>query len=508
MAQKFVSLEEAATQLGISKDRLNELREDGKVRAYRDGASWKFRGDDVEKLLADGIPASDASSSDISLSLDDEPEASSPAIGGLSDLKLGSDLDLGDDIKLGSDIQLGSDIKLDLGEDEPLAGPAASDLSLDDLDEPTLPVEGQGDDDDVISLGDEGEIDEFSDSILLSENELGESTDRPPSTIIGKAEMAADLDLDLSSGDAGQSDVRLAQPSTSNVFAPGSQILDADPPSLSDNFGDLDELEIDLEAESSRILAPEDLTKAQEAAKKSAPPKAPEFSDLELAASDSSPGGVLDGGSGATSDIALGGLSALELDDDDVLGDGSDITLSSESSGINIISPSDSGLALDEVPLAMGSGSPIASGLDLGGPSDSDIGLDPLETADEEGEAEPFALTPFGEEGGEDDEDSSQIIPLDEVAEEEVCLGSSRSAGVDSLGDDFAAIPATGMMPVGVPVEETAFPGWVIGLMSVSMIMLVMCGIMIFDLLRNMWSWGETYTLNSALMDVLTPILG
>ena len=66
--------------------------------------------------------------------------------------------------------------------------------------------------------------------------------------------------------------------------------------------------------------------------------------------------------------VGLSGLSALELegDDDDVLGDGSDITLSSESSGINIISPSDSGLALDEVPLAMGSGSPIASGARLG----------------------------------------------------------------------------------------------------------------------------------------------
>ena len=30
MAQKFVSLDEAATQLGIGKERLNELREDGK----------------------------------------------------------------------------------------------------------------------------------------------------------------------------------------------------------------------------------------------------------------------------------------------------------------------------------------------------------------------------------------------------------------------------------------------------------------------------------------------
>ena len=136
-----------------------------------------------------------------------------------------------------------------------------------------------------------------------------------------------------------------------------------------------------------------------------------------------------------------------------MLGDGSDITLSSESSGINIISPSDSGLALDEVPLAMGSGSPIASGLDLGPTSDADVGLEPLEVADDDG-AEPFALTPFGEEASEDEEDSSQVIPLDEVSEEEALLGSPRAAAVDTLGDDFAAIPSAGMMPVGEPVGE------------------------------------------------------
>ena len=40
------------------------------------------------------------------------------------------------------------------------------------------------------------------------------------------------------------------------------------------------------------------------------------------------------------------------------------------------------------------------------------------------------------------------------------------------------------------------------------MVMLVMCGMMVFDLLRNIWSWDQVYTLNSSLMDVLTPILG
>ena len=43
------------------------LREAGKVRAYRDGASWKFRTDDVEKLAAEGIPRGDPVVSDVSL---------------------------------------------------------------------------------------------------------------------------------------------------------------------------------------------------------------------------------------------------------------------------------------------------------------------------------------------------------------------------------------------------------------------------------------------------------
>lgn len=510
MAQKFVSLEEAAAQLSITKDRLNDLREDGKVRAYRDGASWKFRADDIEKLAVDGLPP-DASSSDLSLSLDDEPVKSEEASSvDLDDITLGSDIDL----ELGDELDLGE--SLDLGDSEPAAAnPAASDLSLDDLDEPTLPVEGPAEGE-VLELESGEEIDEFSDSILLSENELGESTDRPPSTIIGKAEMAADLDLDLgpSNDDAARmSDVRLAEPSMSNVFASGigDAILDTEPPSLEDNFGDLDELEIDLEAESSRILAPEDVEKAQQAAGKAKSlAKAAEMSDLELAASDSTPGGVLDSMSGK-SDIALAGLSALELegDDDDVLGDGSDITLSSESSGINIISPSDSGLALDEVPLAMGSGSPLASGLDLGPTSDADVGLEPLEEAEEGGGEEPFALTPFGEETGEEEEDSSQVIPLDEVSEEDGgLLGAPRTVGVESIGEEFSALPTGGMMPVGEPVADVAFPGWVIGLMSVSMLMLAMCGMMVFDLLRNIWSWDQVYTLNSSLMEVLKPILG
>jgi excisionase family DNA binding protein len=501
MAQKFVSLDEAATQIGISKDRLNELREDGKVRAYRDGTSWKFRADDVEKFVAEGLPPA---GSDISLTVEEKP-AEAPASGELSDLSLGSDLELGDDVALGSDLQF------DLGEDESLASPA-SDIGLDDLDEPTVPVDGPAEGE-VLAVDDDDE-DDLTDSILLSENELGESTDRPPSTIIGKAEMAADLDLELAKSDsdaAAMSDVRLAEPSTSNVFVPGAHEsgLDIEPPSLSDNFGGLEELEIDLEAESSRILSPEDVDKAQQAAQaKPTPAKPAEMSDLELASSDSSVAGALDS-SASGSDLGISGLSALEIDsdDDDVLGDGSDITLSSESSGINIISPSDSGLALDDASLSMGSGSPIASGLDLGPMSDAEVELQPLEVAEEDAGAEPFALTPFGEESSEDEEDSSQVIPLDEVSEDDELLGASPRVSADALGDEFGAI-GTSVMSVSEPAVDVPFSMANIAGLSFCIVLLMMCGMMVFDLLRNMWSWDQVYTINSSLMDQLSKLLG
>ena len=55
MAQRFLSLEEAAQQLGVAKEMLNQLREAGDARAFRDGASWKFKETEVERLASEGI---------------------------------------------------------------------------------------------------------------------------------------------------------------------------------------------------------------------------------------------------------------------------------------------------------------------------------------------------------------------------------------------------------------------------------------------------------------------
>jgi excisionase family DNA binding protein len=331
MAQKFLSLEEAADHLGISKELLSELRSAGKVNGYRDGTSWKFRSEVIDKLAADGVPTLDGPASDIGFDFEDDASLESVD---LPPLPSAAD----------------SGAELELADEDAAQGPMASDIGIEEeIDEPTVAGIDEGGSSDALALDPDDSIDIYSDSILLSETELGDSGGRPPSTIIGKAELDLDADLDLSPAEpaAGPaSDVRLV--SDSGILGADDNLgLDLSDPS--GDFEGLPEVDIDLEAESSRILAPEDVAKVRSAA---AAAKAAAASDLELAPSDSNPGvaasdiglgGSMAGGTGLT------GLSALELDDDDdqVLGEGSDVTLSGESSGINIISPSDSGLALD-----------------------------------------------------------------------------------------------------------------------------------------------------------------
>jgi len=518
MAQKLITLEEAAQQLGISKDQLLQLRSAGKVAGYRDGASWKFRSEVIDKLAEEGVPTLDSPPSDIGLDLDDD---------------LGLD-DADDDIVLGgsSDAPLtapstpaapasGLDLDLELDDDAPLADPMASDLSLDDVDEPTVAGLDEGSDN-ALALDPDDSIDIYSDSILLSEAELGASASGSPSTIIGRAELDLDADLDLSPIEpAGPvSDVQLARASDINPGADDDLGLDL--PSPTGDFSGLEELEIDLEAESSRIMSPDDVAKVKSAV---AAQKAE--SDLALAPSDSAPGiatsdinlgGSMAGGSGLT------GLSALELEDDDddddqVLGEGSDVTLSGESSGINIISPSDSGLALDEVKLDLSGSSPIGSSLDLGGSAIDEITVDQagisslgLGLGSQIGGGGDFQLTPLAE-GAEDDEerDSSQIIALDELAED--TGGSPLGVGTGESGmlgaEDFGVGLTPGAVPVGVvSTVETPFSiANILGLAG-CLLLLSLSGMMVFDLLRNMWSWDEVTPVNSSLLEsVLNPFL-
>jgi len=556
MDPKFVKLEEAAEQLKVSTDTLNGLREEGKLRAYRDGSSWKFRTEEIEKMAAEGVPSLEAEESGLNFDLNMDDDSSGLDFD-LDDMSLGDEISL-DDVdeaapvsEKASDVNLeGSDAgnadaplsDLDLADDElELATGSSADLTLDldsdgsdaPLEMPTITGEiGTGkagesglDIDLEIESGDDPE------SILLSEAELGDSADGPASTIIGKAELADASDLELASdpsdakleADAKSgSDVELADLEDLGLGADATGELPVT--SGAADFDDIEELEIDLEAESSRILTPEDVAAAQ-AAGSQAQQKAPETSDLALdldddlelaATSDAGLTGLsgldsdddddiiagsqinLAGESSGGSGPGLTGLSALELDDDDddddfVLGDGSDLTLSSADSGINL-SPADSGLSLDDAALEL-TGSALGSEIDFGEAS----GL----VADEPAGAD-FELTPMAEDPAGDDDDSSQVIALDEFEEQQ---GADDLLGAGAGGAAMAPAAAGFGQGAVVARDEAQFPVWVIALMSLGLILLSLCGMMMFDVVRSMWSWDEPYQVNSTIIDGLSGIL-
>src|SRR5437016_5086298 len=63
MAGKFVDLTEAAKMIGVNSESLVEMRSKGTIFGYRDGASWKFKVDEVERIIRErGVEARESDS--------------------------------------------------------------------------------------------------------------------------------------------------------------------------------------------------------------------------------------------------------------------------------------------------------------------------------------------------------------------------------------------------------------------------------------------------------------
>ena len=125
---KFLSVEDAARQLGIGVDDLQRLVDKKKVFPMRDGGTMKFKADDIEGLARD---LAEAKEDDDGLVLDLSGPASGGGSGGES--VLGSDQRANSDVVLGSGLQLGSGLELGsggagAGGKPPSAGP--DDLAL------------------------------------------------------------------------------------------------------------------------------------------------------------------------------------------------------------------------------------------------------------------------------------------------------------------------------------------------------------------------------------------
>ena len=270
--------------------------------------------------------------------------------------------------------------------------------------------------------------------------------------------------------------------------------------------------------------------------KEGSSPKQNKFEELELALDDSN--AHIDGSpapAGAPHDSALD-LAGREQDDDIVLGDsnlGSDVSLGGDS-GISLVDPADSGFSLETpVNLDASAGEALVLGEDdllaPAGAGGSDAKL--LKKDDD------FQLTPLEETADADGSESgSQVIALDSEGDESATMVGAAALGGASmaamLDEDLSAQPALDM-GMGSPLTpspilggqpgalaegaslshaaavayEAPYTVWQIVSLSVCLLFLLFCGIMIFDLMRNMWGWDQPYSINSKLMDSLLSLI-
>lgn len=437
MTRKLVTLEEAAQMLGVTPDALNEMRQKQEIFGYRDGASWKFKPEDVERL---------------------KEELAARATGFVS------------------------------------SSDSSEDSSGDDL-------------------------------VLLSEAELGESGGSPSSTVIGRGgQTDGPSDSDLKLVESGEHTISLggaAEPEA--VRHAGDSASEASagvaPPQQRPALGSSDELATielgsELQKEGSGIDLPSDLGVGAELPVAAGGSDKASPSDVTLA---TPPSGF------TVSDSSIHESSSEEL----VLGgSGSDITLSPGDSGIQLVNPADSGLSLEE-PVELGSSSGDDSSFDLGSDSSEVLGT----AADFDSDAvlelksdDEFLLTPLEESSDEESQDSgSQVIALDEdsasfddVSPTMLATDSASSLEVVDEGSAGLGVAPGLVQPTGVPgqqlvaaappAREAAYSIPVVLSLGCCVLVLSVTAMMMFEMVRVMWSWDEPYAVNSKLMDAIVSL--
>jgi len=472
---KFVELAEAARMLGLTPEKLVEMRSNGEIHGYRDGASWKFKAEEIDRVKAE-------------------------LAGMVGDLiGSGSELDL-------SDAPITVEGLLDES-DEPKKKKGSSDASV-------LGSEHEPSTDDSIVRGDSD-----PGSILVSEEELGESAETP-STIIGRGgDVHADSDLALTPDDGG----------SALSFVPGAEGTDL---SLTPGSGVDSELALEEALGGSSALAESDVALVPGVGSSDVSlipdPGSEQYLDsaglsdvlsddselkLEVPSSASGRGKMAkpaDTGSGDL-DAGLGSELALSDDDDVVLSgsSGSALGLGAGDSGINLSSPTDSGLSL-EADSGIQLQSPTDSGLsleeeplDLGGSSISSLELpdeDEVVELDESMEPvavkkdEEFLLMPSGEMAVDESDSGSQVIALEDSEAFDAIGGQPMLTEAEQ-----PMVPMPGMGPMAGPGAVPTYAGpvaweapysiWnIMGLLLIVMF-LSLAGILVTDMMKNMWSW-------------------
>ncbi len=581
----YLSLEEAAKKLGIPTDRLVELRSQGQVRGFRDGASWKFPEDAITQLADDlgdelmGGSGVLVSESDLGSAIsqsgsniiggDGSPadEGSGSGSGSGSDLEIGGETlqpgSGGSDVNLIAAAGEGSDVAIIASDADLLNESGGSDLL--EIDSAELDLS------DPAILGDSAKLDlaiepNAGSTGPVTDEELREISESHPDVLSSETGAGSVLDL------GGEPDDIPLQPESDLSFSGLSEDDDSGDELIGgEDESDMEVLGSDIQPAGSQrssaglssLEMMDELDERGDSDLASMGRGADVLSELDLLSAEQQDSGLITGDSenllGSSSglgssigadgfkDSDLAGLDDALADDDDlVIADddddlvisnaGSDISVAGDS-GINLMSPSDSGLSLESEPLDL-AGSSI-SALDLGaelsdgGSSGSGVGSGSGSGSmvDFQGDEE-FQLSPSGVGLDADIESGSQVIEV----EDSEAIGEAVEFGDDAFGDagfaeagdvfgggeaegdvlaldedavsiDDSASPAMGRAPIsgGYEVPFTLF--------QCVTLMLILCilslgGMLMTDLVRNMWTYTEPSAPVSSLTDSLVGIMG
>ncbi|MGC1275544.1 MAG: helix-turn-helix domain-containing protein [Planctomycetaceae bacterium] len=368
-SKKYLSLDEVAARLALSPDQVNKFREGGRLRGFADRGTWKFKADDVDEFArsrqADSAP-------DVPI-LDDLEDQSFVSPSGIKKVTSGSSVVSADD--------------------EDVVG-----------EQPTV-IRGDA-----------------SGSAILDDEPLLASSDSDVRLVLPEGFSAIDSHPDVSVQGESDSDVRLIDQRAGRGVPPGGTRSDSDVKLVTD--------EVDT------------------------------VSDVRLLSGDDVPIGK----SGSDSDVSLvssGRPSAGSVFDDD-----EEIRpLGAADSGIALESIADSGIALedsvigrrrgpgiessiislsDDSGIALAGDSAKGSGIDVGSPTDSGIALEALN----EGDATQPMMRTVGRRPSDADDTQFELGSAVDDSEFELATGSGSSIDNDTSvilfedeADDFAPAP-------------------------------------------------------------------
>lgn len=521
MSKKYLSLEETAVALGVSKDELIRMREKGQIRGFADRGTWKFREEDVQQVRRSRQADSDPDvpmyvEEDSAITggdeLAEEPtiitKGKDPLSASDSEVKLMGSVAF-DGMTSEAEVK---PVDLDSDSDVKLVGETAAAAGMESLSDvrPVPPDSGVSiglDSESDVRIAPLNKLDSDSDVALVSESS-GELNLGPLDDKLG-SDSDVRLVADAPKKSGSDSDVQLLRPGKNQKTS------DSDVALLSD---DDDAIALDFtpgDGESASVLSDE--------------------SGLAISGDDSamllrSESGIsLEGPSDSGVALKAVGDESITLD---IAGDSGISLETGADSGISLEAVADSGISLEDasdfggtVPMmkvAAGDDDETAfeipalkkddSEFELtmkGGGGDSDnetavfdlagaeenlddavFDVDEEEADDVGGDSADFEedLEVADDVLGEDDElDELDVFDADEDAFDE---------GATTGGQKFAS-------PIGtVAVEQEWGAGTFAGLL-ISTAMLAVVGIVMFDLVHNLWAYQQPTSASSTLLDSL-----